>query len=168
MKVVNKSMINQVLFAILVILTVYGTYNTFMIYKTKQSIMFWIIEAFHHFITTFVFIGLFVQNQSFYFTLTHLLITAFTLIHWYFNIYVLKIRKCILTVLSNYLVKSKCDYNYHNPLKQILAMNISYPVYIEKNECKTNYLSNKPEKLDIFLLAGIVIYDSFILSYTHR
>jgi len=166
MEIIYKSTINQALVVLLVILTIYGTYCTFMRYKTKQSIMFWIIEIFHHFITMFIFIGLFVQNQSFYFTVTHLLITTFTLIHWYFNTYILKINKCILTALSNHLVKSKYYYNYDNPLKQILGM-YTYPGYIKSRECKANYLSSKPEILDIIVLTGIIINDIYVLKNSH-
>lgn len=161
MKVFNKNTINIILLIIVFLFTFYGTYNTFVIYKTKQSLMFWIIEVLHHFITLFVFIGLFIQDKSFYFIMAHLLTTIFILFHWYFNLYILKKKKCILTVLSNQMVNSECDYIYHNPVKQFLTIDNS--TNNMNRSCKSSYLSNKPETIDVLVLGAIIIYDVYLL-----
>lgn len=155
----------MILFVLIIFFTLYGTYKTFMLYKSKQTLMFWIIEILHHLVTLFVFLGIFVQDKSFYYTLFHLLTIIFILIHWYFNLYILKIKKCSLTVLSNYFVKSKCDYTYHNPIKQLLSIENTTN---KKLPCKISYLSNKPEKIDIIILGTIIVYDIFMLTYTRR
>lgn len=158
MKNDTNNLINIFLLVLLVGVIIYGTYDTYMRYKQPQSITFWVIEVFHHFITAFLVLGIFVQNQTFYFTLTHLLITAFTLIHWYVNEYVFDNRKCILTIYSNISIKHNPQYKYNNPFKKMLFINQDTR---QANHHTTNKLSGN---FDTFFLLALIIYDVFALT----
>jgi hypothetical protein len=150
--------INILIYGLMIVFSIQGTYLMYIQLSNKQSLSFWIIEVIHHLVTAFILFGVFIINKSYKYIVIHLVLSLFVFIHWYFNIYVLRVQRCILSFLSNKLINSKCRYVYKNPLKYLIGIK-------HEDSCQNrNVVQNLPNIIDKIIIISIILYDTFLLS----
>lgn len=158
----SKEIINIIITISFLCFVLYGLYESNREYK-NQVLVFWVLEFLHHFITGFVIFGVFIQNQTFYYTLTHFLFTLFIFLHWYINIYVLHIRRCILSVFTNMVYEDKCDYVYHNPIHKLIGIKND-----DDNKCKHTHKSYIPSWTGNIFMTTLLVYDIYLMYYNRK